>query len=238
MCFIVPLFFPSSHLTEVSSKILLSFCIWFSLLAFYQIITSFLPLKSCFTPIDLSALRCFALARLFGSICPLILINPSSHSPTQISLAYTEAIVLSQFLSNVPYEKVFALIREHLGLLDPTLFEFIWDIPILENLICTLHSCHSSQLSKLLRIRTGIYPIVTLRVLTLTIFIDVDNFMRMPDNAGVDRATQLKQHIGKPDLNVFNDLSLRKRFIFSLKVKFLKRISVERISRLQLPFEI
>jgi len=52
-------------------------------------------------------------------------------------LAVTQALVLYQFMATVPYEHVFNLIRDNIGELDATLFEFLWDIPIFETLIST-----------------------------------------------------------------------------------------------------
>jgi len=48
----------------------------------------------------------------------------------------------------------------------------------------------------------------------------------------------LKNHLGKPELNVYNELATRKRFLVALKVKFLKKLAHDYMANLPLPFEI
>lgn len=54
-------------------------------------------------------------------------------------LYYTQAVVLCQFPPNgVDYAAVFQLIRDHSSEVLETVFDFLWDMTIIEYLICIL----------------------------------------------------------------------------------------------------
>lgn len=52
--------------------------------------------------------------------------------------AHIQCIILCQFLTPIDYSLAFKIIQENAPLLDTSYFQYIWEVPILELLICIL----------------------------------------------------------------------------------------------------
>lgn len=53
-----------------------------------------------------------------------------------------------------------------------------------------------------------------------------------------ERVNRLRDLLGKPQMNPYNDTALRKKFILNLKLLLLKELSQEYLSSVNLPFLI